>query len=174
MNKRGEESGTADLLIDIGRFLFTAVIVIILIYIGIQVWNLSQTKNKEVINSFATFADIVGEVSKNGKLQFSPLYITNKFGIIVFDNESLSSGNYEKPTECGLEYCLVVCKIGLLKSSKDCKDPIAYRKYGNQKFIFDKKEPVIIRGINGILIVQIEKDNQNAVLISLKKQTVAI
>ena len=172
MNKRGEESGTADLLIDIGRFLFTAVIVIILIYIGVQVWSLSQTKNKEVINSFTTFADIVGDVSKTGKLQLSPLYITDKFVIVVFDNESLSSGIYEKPTQCGLEYCLVVCKMGLLKSSKDCKDPLAYRKYGTQKFFFDKKDPILIKGINGILISQIEKDTQNTILISLKKQTV--
>jgi hypothetical protein len=171
MNKKGEESGTADLLIDIGRFLFTAIIVIILIYIGIQVWNLSQTKNKEVINSFTTFADTVQDVSKTGKLELSALYLTNKFIIVAFDNESLSSGIYEKPTGCGLEYCLVICKTGLLKSGKDCKDPLTYRKYGNQKFLFDKKNPIIIQGINGVLISQIEKDNQNAILISLKKQT---
>lgn len=160
MNKKGQESGAPEMLMDVGRLVFTAITVIILIAVGVGVWNVFYGSNSEVKKSFNTLDDAIQTTIATGKESIIPFYLSDKFDLVAFDNINYNVGRYEKPAECGSkEYCLVVCKNGLISLKDNCKNPIIYKTYPKYIIQLDTNNPVLINGINGVIMVNVNITN---------------
>ncbi|MBI2670983.1 hypothetical protein HYX18_03335 [Candidatus Woesearchaeota archaeon] len=165
MNKKGVEAHT---LLESGLIVLAAFLVLFLIYVGIQVGQaFFVSKDAEIKKSFNNLVEDIDSVIVSGKEIIVPIYLTNKYDLVAFDSQGHKSGPYEKPTECGLTYCIVICKKGIVGLIDNCKPPISFKVY-EIEILFDKDKPVLIYGIDGIVLVNVTKvDNK----ISIKQQT---
>ena len=169
MNKKAQETAGPENIMDIIRVILTALVVLFLIYVGVQLWYVSNSKDQEVVNSFTTLAQQVDSTIATGTSGIVPFYITDKYDLVAFDNKQLSSGRYQKPSECGLSYCLVICKQGVISLKNNCMAPLTYKQY-NVPLTFDVNNPVLVHGINGIINVNVTKISGNIVITTFTSQ----
>ncbi len=156
MNKKGQETGQpAASMEDVVRLVLSILVVIFLIWAGFQFWNSIYGKNTAIKKSFTDLILQIDFVVKNNKESILPVYFTNKYDLVAFSSESNQAGNYEKPPECGLDYCLVLCKSGLIPSKDRCRTPIIYKSYANTAFFVDTKNPVLVNGRDAVINVNI-------------------
>ena len=156
MNKKGQETGQpASSMEDVVRLVLSILVVIFLIWAGVQFWNSIYGKNTTIKKSFTDLTSEIDFAVKNNKESTLPVYFTSKYDLVAFSNESNQVGTYEKPPECGLNSCLALCKSGLIPSKDKCRNPIIYKNYASNTFFIDSKNPVLLKGRDAVINVNI-------------------
>ncbi|MEK6974203.1 MAG: hypothetical protein AABW41_03145 [Nanoarchaeota archaeon] len=165
MNKKGEESTSSSIMEAGTTVISIMVVLLIIIPVALIIYGLIY-KDTGVKNSFQDLTYEVDKVIKTGKPSMAALYLSDKYDLVAFTSQNLKSGRYDKPTQCGLDYCLAICKKGLVFVKDNCEPPIAHKRYQEIELIFDENDPVLVSGTKGIVNVDIsQQDNK----ITIKK-----
>lgn len=156
MDKRGEESGVTGFSWEIVKTILIILgIVLVLFPLGKAIYTSVFGKDLAAKKSFDNLIDELDAFIIDKEPIIVPLLFTDRYDLVIFGPDSLSAGRYEKPPECGLEYCLVLCKSGLISLKDNCKNPIRYKTYNDVEFYLEQNKPVLVNGKITVVSVEI-------------------
>lgn len=149
-------------ILEIGSAVFGVLIVILILGLSYDTLQAATQKNSDIKNAFMRLNVGIEKSWRLDQINIILFSLPKDYFLVGFDLNTLSSGLYEKPTECALNACLVVCKSSTFKKSDNCKQPIRwksfpYEDYGDIKIEFNKDNPIIYDSSSGIINLYVKR-----------------